>query len=204
MPIIANTDWARTAGNEQGQYFASNERVGIIAKGQSVEQVGGHVSLRLIPKNQERWRSDPIWGGWFTNYDTGTGLYFATIGAGPNTSGDSTTDCGGSIYLTSNLNRYGDVHSDAVVLEKLRYMRSEEDSLIEQILERGQVNYHDDELPYCFLPTLAPFYNSNSFAAGLLNAVSVQHPDFPNRWTFPMHWYSGWTKPVPPAKFERH
>jgi hypothetical protein len=204
MPIIANTEWARVAGNDQAAYLAGNERVGIIAKGHAVQGVGGHVSLRLIPNDQERWRNDPKWGSWFTNYDSGTRRYFATIGAGPASDNDSTTDCGGSVHLASNLNRDADVNLAAAVLEKLHYIPREENSLIQSILERGEANYHDNELPYCFLPTLQPFYNSNSFVAGLLKASSITAPDFPTKWSFPLRWYAGWTKPVPSDKFDAH
>jgi hypothetical protein len=199
---VASTSWSRVAANAQGSNAASNESVGIIAKGHSVASVGGHVSLRLVPKDQDRWRNDSVWGRWFTNYDPKTHLYFATIGAGPSTGADSTTNCGGSIYLASDLNRDGDVNSSPVAFEKLHYLPAQENQLIQEILERGQINYPDNELPYCYLPILNPFFNSNSFAAGLLNATSIPLPEFPTSWTLTPRWYAGWTKPVPSETFD--
>ncbi|MEK7996483.1 MAG: hypothetical protein AAB403_22005 [Planctomycetota bacterium] len=148
-----------------------------------------HVSLRIVPANQQYW-SNRL-GSSFDKLDQYDNRYF-TFGAGP-PNGD-TGGCSPTGPLTSAPNRVADLNTaPSFPLEKLSYRPSTEDELIEKMLARDQA--YDDNLLYaCFPENNDGYYNSNSFAAGLINAVGLPLPRRPS--SFPAL-YPGWRKPIP-------
>ena len=148
-----------------------------------------HLSVRVVPYNQSRWLYQSPGSDVFGN------RYF-TFGAGP-IGGDTSLGCSGT--LVSEVNRGSDVTTPPRdPLELLAYPLYTEDSLIENLLARNRA--YGDDLPYACFPENDPgFYNSNSFAAGLLAAAGLPAPRFANRVPalFP-----GVRKPVPLFKFQ--
>lgn len=185
---VALFSFQGASGNPQGQRRPNQPQVlGLFAKGHYVFGVSQHVSIRIVPTDQAFWRQQRP--DVFANQDRG--YWFATIGAGP-----TDLPCGG--LLNSATNRERDVNARAISLERLQYPPILEGILIEMLLQRD-ANYRD-MLPYaCFPEVGTAEYNSNSYAAGLLNAVNLPLPSFPvvYAWSYP-----GWTKPVPLPSFE--
>lgn len=105
--------------------------------------------------------------------------------------------CSGT--LVSGVNRGSDLTIPPQdPLELLAYPLVAEDSIIEELLARDTA--YDDDLPYACFPENDPgYYNSNSFAAGLLTAAGLPAPRFANRVPalFP-----GVRRPVPMFRFQ--
>jgi alpha-tubulin suppressor-like RCC1 family protein len=173
-------------GNSQGNSQMRKPGTGIFAKGHNIFGYH-HVSLRIVPQNQERWLTDRAAD--FVNRDEFKN-FFATLGAGPVPSG-----CRGP--LVSAINRENDVLKAPTSLELLQYPPSQEDVSIERLFALD--SHYNDLLTYECLPDEGTGeYNSNSYIAGLLDAADVPRPSFPTRygWIYP-----GWTKPVPASSF---
>jgi hypothetical protein len=186
-PAVFSYKGAR--GNVQGQAAPKDiPPTGIFVKGHYIGAVKMHLSIRITPKDQNKWRNDPLWGTAFDNVDD-RGNYFATIGAGSNLD-----TCSG--LLLSNLNRPRDVKQPARHLSLLLYPAAIEDQLIDTLLNKD-VNYPDDLTYTCWTELLAG-YNSNSYAVGLLNAADLPQPQFLRvRWGQ----YPGSLEPVPVEVF---
>jgi hypothetical protein len=192
-PAAADTEWPSPGGTTQRTNVAFHPGFGVFAKAHAVLGIGRHVSLRIVPKDQDYWLSRAP--SLFVNTDQ-RGRRFATLGAGTG-AGDTSAACDGSQRLISDYNRFNDVHDPPQVLDRLRFTRAAENGIIEQILEADH-NY-GDALPYCFFPAaVEETYNSNSFVSGLLRAINVRRPTTPGIFLFQ---YPGWAKPVPASEF---
>jgi hypothetical protein len=167
-------------------------RTGIYAKPHRVGPLNYfHVAIRIVVTEAER-NSHPRWKSVFV-YDLGTGYWLATIGGAP-----TSLPCGG--FLGSAINRPSGLwNTPALVPEKLTYDASQEHQLIDALFELDDA-YGDDALYYCWPGLNDEYYNSNSYAAGLLIAAGVTLPVFPwlNDSLFP-----GWSKPLPTDRFLR-
>jgi len=150
-----------------------------------------HVSIRVAPRDFASWIEKGIE---MRGTDEFGNAYF-TIGAGSNNT-DTNFRCDGT--LISDLNRTADVLTPPEdPLEALPYPPALEEVLLQALLD-ANASYPDD-LPYACRPEQNPgFYNSNSFAHGLLNAVGLPLPRFPERWP---SLAPGWQTPVPLSKF---
>ena len=151
-----------------------------------------HVSIRVVPTHPDAWtrRGVPMPG-----VDE-FGNQFFTIGAGID-GADTSARCEGT--LKSDLNRTNDVGTPPWdPLEKLPYSHASEESFIQALLDRNAA--YPDDLPYACRPEANPgFYNSNSYAHGLLNAVGLSKPRLPSRVPALV---PGWLTPVPHSKFQ--
>jgi RHS repeat-associated protein/uncharacterized repeat protein (TIGR01451 family) len=139
-----------------------------------------HTSIKIIPNNQAKYRND-------RRFQNGRpGQQFCTIGAGPS------VGTGGR--LLSDINRLGDVASNNVAVGAITPPPGvSEDAFIDQLLQADS-NYKDN-LNYALFPSIAgpgDFYNSNSYADGLIRATGGQSPDTG---------YFGDNTPVPPSAF---
>ena len=183
--------------NKTGQQRVRNPGKGIFAKTHLAKAFIGdliryrHVSIRVVPHDQSAWIDRLVMPG----VDE-FGNRFFTLGAG---SGDEDTDlfCGGT--LISAPNRARDVSERPWdPLEMLTYPIEFENAKISELLRID--SKYGDNLPYACRPEQNPgFYNSNSFAHGLLNAAGLSKPRRPGRVPalFP-----GWLVPVPVTKFQ--
>ena len=192
------TRWAALVGNSQAQQRPREPGFGIFGKthlaaGDPVDLIRfRHVSIRVTPRHWLDWLLAGIVLPGRDEY----GNRFFTIGAG---SGDSDTSflCSGT--LVSDLNRAADyLRPSWDPVESLAYPPALEDSIIRSLIDADQ-RYADD-LQYACRPEVNPgFYNSNSYAHGLLNAVGLPGPRLPDR--APMI-VPGWRTPVPRSKFQ--
>ena len=177
-----------------GAMVATPLQYGVFAKGHTVVfDSTKHVSIRLVPRNQQRWREDSVWGSFFLKTEKVMGdLYYATLGAGPVPDGTcpNTTS-----LLGAAINRPADRLAKQEHLQQLPLWPRLEDDRISTMLAKT-FNFQTN-LDYDCVP-LALFggYNSNSWARGLLEVSDVPLPSFPLLTT-----YYGWSKPVPPAHF---
>lgn len=163
---------------------------GIFAKGHEVLNENYHVAIRLVPRNQVFWRTNPTWKALFEKKING--LWYATLGAGPT----GLLPCTGN--LKSEPNRTRDVNVAATHLERLSVSAELEDTKIGLLLNRDS-NY-SDQLPYeCFPDVGDGSYNSNGYAHGLLNAAGITAPEFP---VTEANNFPGWSKPVPENEFD--
>jgi hypothetical protein len=186
------TQWANTAVTKSAGLFVKTHFV-----------AGGylHASLRIVPKNQDRWKNQAPFNVVHNPpapYDRPApidGKAWITIGAGSGAA-DTSSTCSGT--LTSNFNRSGDIGDPIHRFERLSYVAEMEDYFIERLIAANR-NY-DDDLPYaCFPENGDPYYNSNSYIAGILEATRLGAPRFVTQ-----IWKSlpGWLKPVPKNKFD--
>ena len=195
---LLNTRWAALVGNGQGQQRPRQPGVGIFGKthlaaGDPFNLIRfRHVSIRVTPRHWRDWVVAGIELRGTDEYGNG----FFTIGAGSDSS-DTSYLCSGT--LVSDRNRPADYSTPPWdPLEPLPYPPTIEDNLIASLIHADE-RYADD-LPYACRPETNPgFYNSNSYAHGLLNAVGLPGPRFPER--APMI-VPGWPTPVPKSKFQ--
>jgi len=189
----AETEWPSRQGTARGTNVAFMPGYGIYAKSHTAGRLGGHVSVRIVPRDQAHWlltRPDDF------KYVDERGRRFATIGAGPPTQ-DTGAACDGSLLLVSAVDREGDVFEPPHWLEKLEYSIPLENDVIQHLF--GLDAFYADNLPYCFLaPPFTPFYNSNSYSGGLIKAAGVPRPLTPAIYGL---FYPGWFKPVPAGIF---
>jgi hypothetical protein len=139
-----------------------------------------------VPRDQNRWAEKPGF------HRDSAGYWFLTIGAE-----SSTNNCSGD--LVSNLNRPSDLSTDILIyLERLSYPLRDEEIIVRSLLE-SDANY-SDTLAYSCNPRKDDiFYNSNSYAHGLINKAGLPSPLTPEVLR-PVHF--GWSKPVPPEEFD--
>lgn len=192
------TRFASQIGNSQRQGAVRTPGLGIFLKSHLAQEMPldvsryRHLSVRIVPHNQEKYRNQTPG---FDQY----GNWYHTIGAGPYASGGDTNNCINEATLLSGVNRAQDFHRPPWdPLEPLAYDPAREDAIIEQLFTRFRA--YDNDLSYgCFPENNDGFYNSNSYAAGLLNAVGLAVVGLPTRVPalFP-----GVRKPVPLAKFQ--
>lgn len=196
VALIAQTKWPGTAGTVLTEDKVSlDPYLGIFAKSHPVAWIGHHVSIRITPRQNAIWHAR--YPSIFKQTDA-KGNWFATLGAGPNTSDDSILSCD-SYYLTSDANRLGDVSKTATAFERLRYDPAKEDDLISRMLQLD-ANYRDD-VRYCWNPNGRTTFNSNSYSAGLLRVAGIPPPTFPS---MPLLFHVGWGQPLPPSQFQPH
>jgi len=182
--------------------LAPQPNFGIFAKSQTVPLTGEreHIAIKIIPQNQALWSGlsgSPLYAVFFQNKDV-FGHWFATLGAGPGQDVDIVpSQCLGQLPLVSGANRREDVNAPPAHFELLDYDRrvDAEDELISRLFALALEGYQNNLTYYC-LPEGLPGYNSNSFAAGLLNAAGLALPLFPSAVRTP-----GWEKPVPVNQF---
>lgn len=192
------TRFGARGGNRAGQLTVRRPGVGIFAKTHLALQLPGdllrfrHVSIRVVPEDQALWLNER--NAELPGVDE-FGNRFFTLGAGPD-GADTTVQCGGT--LKSDLNRSNDVGTPPWdPLEKLAYHAANENSIINELLSLDAA--YDDDLLYACRPEDNPgFYNSNSFANGLIRAARLSGARLPDRVPalFP-----GWKTPVPALKF---
>lgn len=188
------TRFSSAGGNVQRQNAEREPGRGIFLKSHLARPMGGaaryrHLSLRVVPVNQQRWQSQSAAKDQFGNW------YF-TFGAGP-VGGDTDSNCGGT--LVGGLNRATDVTiAPYDPLESIPHNAVAGDTIIQQLFNR--FNAYQNNLPYaCFPENNDGFYNSNSYAAGLLNAVALRVVGLPTRVP---ELFPGVRKPVPSDKFQ--
>jgi hypothetical protein len=186
----------RGFGDGSGSLQTRRPGTGIFVKSHLAEDIlfgmirYRHLSVRVTPHDQVAWTpylaqpKDPF------------GNRFFTFGAGP-IGGDTAWSCNGT--LVAGVNRQNDVAVPPLdPLELLTYPLQAENLIIQDLIDRHLA--YDNDLPYACFPENDPgFYNSNSFAAGLLNAVRLGQPRKASRVPalFP-----GVQKPVPLPKFQ--
>ncbi len=191
------TRWAVWNGDVQGRFAPREPGIGIFAKTHLAKEFPfdliryRHVSLRIVPHVPVAWARRVSLPG-IDEF----GNPFFTIGAGA-AGGDSSLGCDGTLY--SDVNREND-YSVAPwdPLESLPYTYSSEVAVIETILAHDAA--YGDDLPYACRPEQNPgFYNSNSYAHGLIEPAHLPPPGLPARipTLFP-----GWLTPVPATKFQ--
>ena len=193
------TRWSAMRGNPQGQLSVRRPGTGIFGKthlafGTPLDMARfRHVSIRVVPHDQAKWAAVP--GLTLAGSDE-FGNRFFTIGAGSDST-DTNATCGGT--LKSALNRTNDVGTPPWdPLEQLPYPPGIEDAMIRSLLDRNAA--YPNDLPYACRPEQNPgFYNSNSFAHGLLIAAGLPAPRLPSRIPSLV---PGWLRPVPRAKFQ--
>lgn len=197
------TRFASLAGNRQHQLAIRTPGIGLWLKAHNAfgPVPFQHVSIRVTPKNQQ----------WLINNRSkfescgdpsqcvplGTdafGNLFFTIGAGSG-SDDTNLQCNG--VLTKGFNRSRDVtEPPSQPLREIPVDPTLQPLLISSLVTRTDA-FANDLLYYCFPEERPGFYNSNSFAHGLLHAASVAHDETPPG-NMPM---PGWLTPVPNASF---
>lgn len=192
------TRWAALNGNGPRQLALREPGVGIFGKTHlafpfpfdSVRY--RHVSIRVAPRDWHEW----VTRGIELRGTDEFGNAFFTIGAGSNST-DTNVRCDGT--LVSELNRVADVNTAPWdPLEPLAYPPAQENALIQALLDRDRA--YPDDLPYACRPEENPgYFNSNSYSHGLLNAVGLPVPRFPERWPTLA---PGWQTPVPRGKFQ--
>ena len=139
---------SRTPPRPQGRVFS--------AKGHLIPRAIGfkHVSIRIVPRNQKRWR-DRRPGAFVDNpnddiHNTDGPNTFATLGAGSDQDGAGA--CGG--HLKSDVNRFNDVNLPPASPEEfwlLIYAPFLEDVIITKLFELDG-KFDDDDLQYECLP----------------------------------------------------
>ena len=144
-----------------------------------------HSAVRITPCDQAQWANDPR----FKNVDE-QGRHYATAGAGPEF-------FGGFGNLIAGINRTKDLgpHSSIVLIEDKQGCEcKQENEHIEKLLNLA--NGYQNSTPYSLFPEggATPFYNSNSYTHGLLNAAGIPSIK-PPRPT------PGWDKPLPGGLF---
>jgi hypothetical protein len=208
----ANSVWAAAQGSALAA--SANRAVkpgrGIFAKGHTlVFGLAGHVSLRIVPHNQDWWLQrrpdlfsyyEPIGGSITSNVDGFSNRFF-TIGAGPDAPAGTDFQCTSNPKLISAPNRDKDVHQppERGWLERLRYSPLIEDALVFRLIELDD-RYADDLTYECFPDSGTDEFNSNSYAAGLIDTGGLPRPMFPST---TLRRFPGWYKPVPPESFRR-
>lgn len=146
-----------------------------------------HLKLVLIPNSQRTYTHD---SRFFTN---NAGARVSTLGAGPE-NGSLLRPLGN---LASDTNRSRDVSEIGFVVAEISPGKGEtEDALIGRLFE-ADANYRDN-LDYDFFPSSSDGYNSNSYVAGLLQAIGVKNVPLPDQKTAPT---PGAGKPVPAGCF---
>ena len=193
------TRFSAMRGNAQGQLASAHPGVGIFVKTHLALQPLPfdlvrirHVSIRVAPHDWRAWLEKGVELKGTDEFGNG----FFTLGAGSDST-DTNLDCAGT--LVSGVNRTNDyLVPPWDALEKLAHSHSREDALIQSLLNK-QAAYQND-LPYACRPEANPgFFNSNSFARGLLKAVGLPEPRLPSR--FP-GLFLGWLSPLPLSKFQ--
>ena len=133
----------------------------------------------------------------FDNADNiieGSGIKYATLGAGSSEEGISTLFVG---YLASDKNREKDQMLN--IKEDMIDLNITDPETILKLFESERYYYANQEnynLDYEFFPlSTTNGYNSNSFIKGLLKANNISIPREPS------HSVPGWNKPVPSSYF---
>jgi hypothetical protein len=189
-----------SGGNAQGQLTAREPGIGIFAKTHlALESPGSlsryrHVSIRVVPHDGQHWLEKGIELRGTDEF----GNAFFTFGAGLGVD-DTSVACEGR--LVSDLNRTADyLTPPRDPLESLPFPAAVENQVIQALLDRDAA--YDDDLPYACFPERffnQGFYNSNSYAHGLLNAAGLPTPRFPERLPGLV---PGWLTPIPLSKFQ--
>ena len=192
-----NSVWPTGLGGRGSANAAGSPGRGIFVKGHTVQPAPmfKHTSIRLAPRNQYKWKVEELdWFMHFTNVDT-FGNYFATLGAAA-----TLPECLG--YLRSDINRHADVHMPYDDLEPLVYLPIFEDKIIRQLFEADN-RFPDETLEYMCVSGFPNQYNSNGYIHGLLKALELPVPLFPQtkrRWWGNLT-YLHFDKPVPASYF---
>lgn len=191
-------------GNAQGQLSVRLPGIGIWLKTHNA--FGAlpfqHTSIRVTPRDQDWLMQNRA------RFETCSdeqcvplgldrfGNLFFTIGAGSGAA-DSTPLCDG--ILTKGFNRPKDVQEPPIQpLMELPLDFQIQPLLINSLLQRFDA-FSNRLLYHCFPEDRPGFYNSNSFAHGLLHAASVGHEETPpSRGPVP-----GWLTPVPIEFFSK-
>ena len=216
--------WPGARGGGQAANAAARPGTGILVKGHRVPFTPyNHASIRVAPTNIGRWYEGNPDLFYLRNAEGSIaspnidsyGNRFFTFGAGPDAANDTGSAC--LLYphqiigtLAGGINRPADVRESPAELARAHYSPLLENLLIERLLA-SNARYKND-LGYACLPEFeAPGYNSNSYAAGLLNATRIAPPSFPlvRQNGLPCggvnpvacEVYPGWTKPVPADSF---
>jgi hypothetical protein len=184
--------WQPIDGNRQGQGQVRNPGIGIFLKSHwAFEGLSTfkHFSIRIVPSAQAFWRkTDPsgflpedVYGNRFMSFGAGTGADDTNLG------------CSGT--LTKGKNRDRDVIEKPSSLDRYPVLRRNENNVIWSLIDA--FNKYANNLPYACFPERNPgYYNSNSFARGLQDAVGLPIPAPRPNLVAP-----GWFTPVPARYF---
>ena len=146
-----------------------------------------HASIMIIPDNQALYANNRYFQNQVSKDDP---RRFATIGAGPGI----TSDFGlGILKLQAGINRKSDVKNKKTDGSRIVLNGRNEDEVISSLFSNHS-NYTNN-LNYGLFPSIFSFYNSNSYAAGLINSVGLSAPQM-TKSTLP-----GYSKPVPYENF---
>jgi hypothetical protein len=203
--INPEAGYAFSSGGDQwlGGRAKKTDR-GIFGKGHVIVGTFGvyrHASIRITPQDNGFWSR---WNPYALEPQSATDQHpdgTVTIGA-QGTQGVPL--CGGK--LVSDFNRDADLNQPPATnadgsqdFEHLTYPTLNEEMLIKTLVTLNH-NFHQNELDYeCRPDEGEEEYNSNSFAAGLLNAARLPAPAFP---LVDISNYPGWIQPVPVGAFE--
>ena len=180
----------RGFGSRQQNLAQRNPGQGIFAKAHEVLGLTGyfHVAIWVAIARTDP-RAAP--GSVFINEDEFSNKYF-TIGGAPT----GLLPCTGN--LKSDLSRGADVSPNPRLFKvRLAYRSGNEAQLIDALLSKDAA--YGDNLPYACFPDNNPdYYNSNSFAAGLLSVTGLPRPSEPNAYA---NKFPGWWKPLPASAF---
>ena len=162
---------------------------GVLLKGHPVTLGQNHLSVWVVPRDQDKWRnyipSNAPGRKVFTEHARDQyGNVFTTFGAGPERENPAAWG-----RLISNFNRDRDVNEPKILTLQLDrgLSDSEQDKLIKALFDLDAK--YLDNLNY---DTLYPnIRNNNSYISGLLRAAGL--PDIPLIGELP---YPGWQKPV--------
>ncbi len=151
-----------------------------------------HSSILIVPENQEKYKNDKRF-----KTDKGSGLVYATIGAGPKKF--NTLVSGINRELDRDLN----IKKETAVICKPDMNGKTEDQIIDVLFEKN-ANYNDN-LDYDFFPAKEgerswyiadDGHNSNSFVSGLLEAIGIKKPELKSN-------TPGYDIPVPKKNFKK-
>ena len=180
-----------------GSYIAANavRNNAIKVWVQEVAVGNYHTSIKIQPEDQIRWKNDPRYGDIFNNIDPETGMYYATIGGGP----DSSSSIFGNLIggetasgQMDGINRTRDINPLNKSWESSNLVSiNQENSYIEKLFN-ANANYKNN-LDYALFPNKnSSSYNSNSYTSGILEAVGITPPTLPKstinaQWSDPEH-----------------
>jgi len=152
-----------------------------------------HMALVMVPRNQSRWLTDPVWKDLFVLSESLFGdQRVVTTGGWPNNFNPLTWK------LTQDFNQPSDLSEVPDPGAWLSIHPLVEDAVFTELLDRSQ-NFPDGLFGYSPVPSdITIGFNSNSFAMGLLTASSLRPPAF-----FSLPAFPGSQKPVSPLFYPR-
>jgi len=165
--------------------------------------VYAHSALRIIPTNQNKWSTDPVWGDLFNKNPLLGGNHYITLSAEPLNLPNALENK--NTPMISRINKPSDLGQQAgYLVSNFACDVQHEDALILKLL--NTFSGYVDNVNYVLIPrdfnppSITNQYNSNSFTHGLINAVGLGSfvspvPDSE------MLIFPGWNSPLPLSFF---